>query len=77
LFRQALDGKHCDVIRRPLGILKAHFAHEEGTPGYRKSGPVAVAKFEYGEAEDLREVRVLRKRQASDVVDQLLARIGA
>jgi hypothetical protein len=41
-------------------------------------GPVAVAKFELGEGDeaDQREARVLRQRQASDVIDRLLAGIG-
>lgn len=76
MFREVLRGKHGAVIRRALDILKARFAHEEDTDGYRKAGPVAVAKFEHGDSEDLREARVLRQRQASDVVDRLLAQIG-
>jgi hypothetical protein len=37
-----------------------------------------VAKFELGEgpAAELREARVLRQRQASDLLDRLLAGIG-
>ena len=42
--------------------------------GYRKDGPVAVARFEGMEPEQ-REARLLRQRQASDVVEQLLAKI--
>ncbi len=46
--------------------------------GYRKDGPVAVAKFELGESDEpgQREARALRQRQASDVIDRLLIRIG-
>jgi hypothetical protein len=42
-----------------------------------KDGPVSVAKFELGEGDEpeLREARILRRRQVSDVIDQLLARI--
>lgn len=76
MFREALSGRHAAVIRRALDILKARFAHEEDTDGYRKAGPVAVAKFECGESEDLRDARILRQREASDVIDRLLARIG-
>jgi hypothetical protein len=44
---------------------------------YRKDGPVSVAKFELGESDEpeQREARALRQRQASDVIEQLLARI--
>jgi len=46
--------------------------------GYRKDGPVSVAKFELGEGDEAeqREARALRQRQASDVIDQLLGHIG-
>ena len=45
---------------------------------YRKDGPVSVAKFELGEGDEpeQREARALRQRQASDVIAQLLGRIG-
>ena len=45
---------------------------------YRKDGPVSVAKFELGESDEpeQREARTLRQRQACDVIEQLLARIG-
>jgi hypothetical protein len=75
MFREALSGKHEAVIRRTLNILHARFAQERDTDGYRKAGPVAVAKFEYGESEEMRETRVLRQRQASDVIDRLLTRM--
>jgi hypothetical protein len=56
----------------------ARFSTSEEIQGYRKDGPVAVAKFELGESEEpaLREARALRQREASDVIDQLLARIA-
>ena len=39
---------------------------------------MSVAKFELGEGDEpeQREVRTLRQRQACDVIEQLLARIG-
>ncbi|MEK7757186.1 MAG: antitoxin, partial [Planctomycetota bacterium] len=48
------------------------------TEGYRKDGPVSVSKFELGESDEpeQREARVLRQRQVSDLIDQLLAGIG-
>ncbi len=77
-FRAELSGKHGAVVKRALEILRARFATSEETEGYRKDGPIAVAKFELGEIEDpaLREGRALRQRQVSDVIDQVLTRIG-
>lgn len=77
-FRTELAGKHGAVVQRALEILRARFAMSADTEGFRKDGPVAVAKFELGEREGpmLREARALRQRHVSDVIDQLLARIG-
>jgi len=77
-FRKELDGKHGAVIQAALEILRQRFAQDENTEGYRKDGPVAVAKFELGEGDEpaQREARALRQRQVSDVIDQLMAGIG-
>jgi len=77
VFRKELGGKHGAVVLAALEILRKRFAHDDKTEGYRKDGPVAVAKFELGEGDEpgQREARALRQRQASDVIDQLLARI--
>ncbi len=77
-FRQQRESKHGAVIGAALQILRRRFAHEETVEGHRKDGPVAVAKFEIGVGDDpeQREHRVLRQRQVSDLIDQLLARIG-
>ena len=77
-FRQARDRRHGAVIERTLAILRKRFAGDDKTEGYRKDGPGSVARFELGEAEEpqLHEARLLRQRQASDVVEQLLAKIG-
>lgn len=77
-FRQARSGEHGAVVEAALAILRSRFAGDERADGYRKDGPVSVAKFELGESEetDLREARALRQRQASDVIEQLLGRIG-
>jgi hypothetical protein len=77
-FSAALGGKHKAVIKEVLGLLHKHFADDTGTEGFRKSGPVAVAKFEMGEDEDpeARESRALRQRDASDVVMRLLKAMG-
>ena len=66
------------VINASLEILRKRFAQDEKTEGYRKDGPVSVAKFELGEGDEpeQREARVLRQRQVSDLIDQLLASIG-
>jgi hypothetical protein len=77
-FGKALAGKHAAVTREALDILRRRFTDDEATEGYRKDGPVAVARFELGEGQEpeLREARVLRQRQASDVIDRVLARTG-
>jgi hypothetical protein len=77
-FRREREGKHGEVIRAALDVLRRRFADDPSVEGYRKDGPIAVAKFEIGQDEDpeQRESRALRQRQASDVIDQLLARIG-
>lgn len=77
-FREALEGKHGDVVKDALELLRARFAQVGGIEGYRKDGPVAVAKFELGESDEpeQREARALRQREASDAIEQLLARIG-
>ncbi|QDF96897.1 hypothetical protein CJ010_10330 [Azoarcus sp. DD4] len=76
-FRQEREGKHGHVVRSALAILCARFAQVGETEGYRKDGPVAVAKFELGEGDEpqQREARALRQREVSDVIEQLLVRI--
>jgi len=76
-FRKELGGKHSAVIQSALEILRRRFVDEEGIEGYRKDGPIAVAKFELGEGEtpEEREERALRQRQVNDLVSQLLAKI--
>jgi hypothetical protein len=77
-FRQALAGKHAVVVKEALTILTKRFATDDTADGYRKDGPVAVARFEFGEGEDAeqREARQLRQRQAADVIEQLVRKIG-
>lgn len=79
LFRAALQSKHGTVVQSALASPKRHFIAEPDTEGYRKDGPVAVAKFELGESDDpeLREARALRQRDAADVISRLLSRIEA
>jgi hypothetical protein len=77
-FRKALAGKHGAVISSSLAILRKRFTQDGKTEGYRKDGPVSVARFELCESNEpeQREARALRQRQASDVIEQMLGRIG-
>ncbi len=77
-FRRERGGKHGAVIEEALTILRKRFASDPNTEGYLKDGPVAVARFELGEDDEpgRREARLLRQRQACDVVERLLDRIG-
>jgi predicted nucleotidyltransferase len=74
-FRAALEGKHKAVLAEVLSILARHFADDNETEGYRKAGPVAVAKFELGEDSD-RDARILRQRDVADLIMRLLKEIG-
>lgn len=77
-FRIARKGTHGTVIQQALGGLRRHFASDPETEGFRKDGPVAVAKFEFGDAEEpeLRERRILRQRDVADLIERLLTQIG-
>ncbi|MHC2440242.1 antitoxin [Bradyrhizobium sp. USDA 4451] len=76
-FKQAMTGKHADVIKEVLAILRKHFVTVDKTEGYRKDGPVAVAQFEVeGDDEEPREQRALRQRVASDVVTRFVEAVG-
>ncbi|MCW8207536.1 antitoxin [Verminephrobacter aporrectodeae subsp. tuberculatae] len=77
-FRQEFAGRHGAVVEASLAILRSRFAGDERTEGYRRDGPVSVAKFELGEGDgpEQREARALRQRQASDLIEQFLQRVG-
>lgn len=77
-FCKELCGKHGEVVKASLEILRNRFVQDDKTEGYRKDGPVSVAKFELGEDDEpeQREARALRQRQVSNLIDQLLKRIG-
>lgn len=75
-FREALAGKHGAVLGDALAILRRRFCSDEKVEGFRKDGPVAVAFFEQGEELEMRDTRILRQREASDLVEHLLALIG-
>lgn len=76
-FRAAREGKHAAVIEKAVSILKTRFTTDDETEGYRKDGPVAVAKFELGDDndEDVREARALRQRDVSELITRLLGAI--
>lgn len=78
-FRKELDGKHGAVVRASLSILRNRFASDDNTEGYRKDGAVAVAKFELGAGNDpeLREARLLRQREVSNLIERLLSLIDS
>ncbi len=73
-FQKELNGKHGETIRSALEILRKRFTIDEKVEGYQKDGPVAVAKFELGDSneEATKESRILRQRDASHVIEQLL-----
>ena len=79
MFREALEGEHGAVIRDCLSILRSRFAGDDEVDGYLKDGPIAVARFEQGDDVEAgqREARMLRQREVSSVIEQLLAGIGA
>ena len=78
MFRNSLKGGHGTVIENSLAILRRRFARDPDVEGYRKDGPVAVARFELGEDDEAgqREARILRQREVSDVIERLLGRLG-
>lgn len=72
----ALGGKHGEIIRSSLNILRRRFTDDKNGQGYEKDGPVAVSSFEIEAAdEDGKEARVLRQRQVSEIVVSFLKAI--
>ena len=57
MFRDTLKGVHHAVVRDTLAILRNRFAPDHAIEGYRKDGPVAVARFELGEGAEARCAR--------------------
>ncbi len=78
-FFVALEGKHRDVIHQAIELLKVRFCDPNPDESYLRDGPVAVARFEDDDAdiadedEEQRNRRILRQRQAADVIGALLA----
>lgn len=78
-FKDAMGGKHAEVIGAALAILSRRFCDPNPEEGYLREGPVAVAQFEIegaGDDADIREQRALRQRAVNDVISKLLADLG-
>jgi hypothetical protein len=60
---------------RSLDGTESRFSTDAHADGYRKDGPVSVAKFEFGEDDETREDRALRQRQVSELIESFLAAI--
>lgn len=76
-FKAAMEGKHGDVIREALARLAVRFCDPNPEESYLRDGPVAVARFEDNDADiegddDLRNRRILRQRQAADIMSAFL-----
>ena len=74
-LREARSGRHSAVLEDTVRILKRDFVSDAKTEGYRKDGPVAVAKFEL-DAGEPREEQILRQRQVAALVEHGVSRIG-
>jgi hypothetical protein len=74
-FKAAMEGKHGEAIRSALALLRQRFCAPDGD-GYKMDGPVAVARFEIeGNADEVGEERLLRQRQAADLIDTFTAAV--
>lgn len=74
-FKEALSGKHKKTIELAIEILRKRFTDHDDE-GYRRDGPVAVAKFELGDGATDREARILRQRQVNALVQRLLTQLS-
>ena len=74
-FVAAVKGTHGEVIKSAIAILSRRFCDDDLGEGYRKDGPVAVARFEPGgddDGEEARNRRLLRQRQVTEIVSKLI-----
>ena len=76
-FREAMDGKHGEVIREALARLTKRFCDANPDESYLRDGPVAVSRFEDEDADaegdaDVRNRRILRQRQVADLMNNFL-----
>lgn len=74
-YAGCLQSKHGDVLRLALDTLRNHFMANNDIPGYVRDGAVAVANFEVGMEVSDRERRVLRQREASDLVTRFVSEV--
>lgn len=74
-IREAAEGPHRDVIVEALRKLQSRFGDDAKGEGFRKDGPVAVAKFELGDEEELAEQRLLRQREVAVLFERLLQQL--
>lgn len=73
-FRAELRGKHADVVKASLAILRARFASDDRTEGHRKDGR-SPSPNSLGDSEEpsLREARALQQRKGSELIERLLS----
>lgn len=76
-FRTALEGEYKEIIESVLSILEKRFTDDKATEGYKKDGPVAVAKFELSEKVEMEDARILRQREVANLITHLLQEIKA
>jgi hypothetical protein len=75
-FRGQIGGKHQEVVKHCVELLRKHFASDEKTEGYKKDGPVMVANFELEES-GTRENRILRQRIVADAMELFFNSLGS
>jgi hypothetical protein len=74
-FSAGLASKHGEVLADALNAMTNHFMTNGNSQGYVRDGSVAVANFEVGMAVADRERRILRQREASDVVSRFVDQV--
>lgn len=67
-FRAQMEGKHQEVVRQCLEILRKRFLSDGTTEGYKKDGPTMVANFELEES-GTRDNIALRQRDVAAVME--------
>lgn len=76
-FKKTLSGAHAETVKAALEILRTRFCDDERIEGYLKDGPASAAQFEIeGEGEAVRQARLVRQRNASEIVRRLLDGVG-
>lgn len=76
-FKTALAGQHSATIREAFSILEKRFLDDDTTEGYLKDGPASAAQFEIeGDGEDATQARLLRQRNASELVRRLFSGVA-